>query len=349
MQPITERSLEQSWQQHWQSGVQEELFITITGEGLKYGTVILAKRGSDGALMLKGREQRIRALLAVVNDNLPDNLMHKIACAEAALHSDGAAMMHMHFALAGFHKLEWMWQLKHLFFADTLLKNGWGINDMLKCFGISKFNPHHDERGRFATAENAVLPGLKEVPEPASPKFGDMEYAGAPGASAARLLIQGAKLIPLLVGAGAVVQGAKDNLKPIPLNMEGEDESAASESKEKKKPEEEEKQKEESETQSQSTDDVLVPDGKPIGESGNWSGVRTLPQGYKGKTGENGAEELFNDLTKGKGGKDVTPDDYPGTMVELPNGDRIGIRRESKSGPATIDVNTGKAKKYKFP
>lgn len=164
MQHFTNASLEQCWQQHWQSGVQEEFFITITDEGLKYGTVILAKRGNDGALMLKGKEQRIRALLAVVYDQaFPDSLLHKIECAEAALNRDGKAMMHMHFALAGFHKLEWMWQMKHLFFANTLLKNGWGIGEMLKCFGISKFNPHHDERGRFTFADNAVAPGYREL------------------------------------------------------------------------------------------------------------------------------------------------------------------------------------------
>lgn len=163
---FTENSLEQLWQEHWQGGVREELFITITDEGLKYGTVILAKRASDGTLILKGKEQRIRSLLAVVNDQpLPVNLLCKIGYAEHALHHENVAMMHMHFALAGFHKLEWMWQLKHLFFADTLLKNGWSIDEMLKCFGISKFNPYHDERGRFTFADNAVVSGVNEAEE----------------------------------------------------------------------------------------------------------------------------------------------------------------------------------------
>jgi hypothetical protein len=34
-----------------------------------------------------------------------------------------------------------------------------------------------------------------------------------------------------------------------------------------------------------------------------------------------------------------TPPDYPGEGTRLPNGDWIGYRPTSKSGPPTIDIN----------
>jgi hypothetical protein len=45
---------------------------------------------------------------------------------------------------------------------------------------------------------------------------------------------------------------------------------------------------------------------------------------------------LFDDLSQG--GKKVTPSNYKGTMVELPDGTRVGMRTASKSGGPTIDV-----------
>ena len=63
---------------------------------------------------------------------------------------------------------------------------------------------------------------------------------------------------------------------------------------------------------------------------------------------------MFQELMQG--GKDITPADYPGTLIELPNGrGTIGYRPASKSGSATIDVKavdaTGQSipiKKIKF-
>jgi hypothetical protein len=49
---------------------------------------------------------------------------------------------------------------------------------------------------------------------------------------------------------------------------------------------------------------------------------------------------LFNELSKG--GRNVTPPTYKGTMVELPDGTRLGIRAASKSGGPTIDVKPPK-------
>jgi len=38
------------------------------------------------------------------------------------------------------------------------------------------------------------------------------------------------------------------------------------------------------------------------------------------------------------GGKTATPPTYKGTMVELPDGTKVGLRIESTSGGKTIDV-----------
>ena len=78
--------------------------------------------------------------------------------------------------------------------------------------------------------------------------------------------------------------------------------------------------------------DVLKPGGQNVGEPGNSSGVRVLPGG------EEEARELFDRLTKDKGGQDITPDEHVGQVVRLPNGSIIGLRPVSKSGPPTIDI-----------
>jgi hypothetical protein len=50
------------------------------------------------------------------------------------------------------------------------------------------------------------------------------------------------------------------------------------------------------------------------------------------------AEDIFFRLAGD--GTDVTPDDYDGISVELPNGQgRVGIRPESDSGDPAVDVN----------
>lgn len=79
--------------------------------------------------------------------------------------------------------------------------------------------------------------------------------------------------------------------------------------------------------------EVLKPDGQYVGEPGNSSKVRILPGG------EDEARELFERLTKGKGGTDITPAGHVGQVIMLPDGSVIGFRPVSGSGPPTVDVN----------
>ncbi len=88
---------------------------------------------------------------------------------------------------------------------------------------------------------------------------------------------------------------------------------------------------------------LLMPEGRAIGEAGSSASIRVV----KGGAGE--AEKLFGELAKG--GKVVENGKYPGTLVELPDGSRVGLRPASKSGPPTIDVNSpnvNSVKKIKF-
>ncbi len=77
--------------------------------------------------------------------------------------------------------------------------------------------------------------------------------------------------------------------------------------------------------------DVLKPEGRLVGQAGSSADIRELPGG------EQAAEEMFDRLTKS--GSDITPPRYPGKRVRLPNGDTIGYRSKSTSGPPTIDVD----------
>lgn len=91
--------------------------------------------------------------------------------------------------------------------------------------------------------------------------------------------------------------------------------------------------------------DVLKPGGQNVGERGDNSKIRILPGGL------DGARELFDRLTKGKGGTDVTSPGRPGQIIRLPDGSYVGLRPKSKGGPPTIDVNvagTG-VRELKFP
>jgi hypothetical protein len=74
-----------------------------------------------------------------------------------------------------------------------------------------------------------------------------------------------------------------------------------------------------------------MPKGKPIGTKGSKASIREVPGGQKA------ADDLFDDLTAG--GKPVTVPTYPGKMVDLPGGGRVGLRLKSKSGEPTIDVD----------
>jgi RHS repeat-associated protein len=90
--------------------------------------------------------------------------------------------------------------------------------------------------------------------------------------------------------------------------------------------------------------DIFAPGGKPIGTPGNNPGINELPGGLSA------AQELFRQGTAG--GVPYVPrnNPYPGTIYEVPGGGTIGLRPQSKSGPATIDVDIpGLRYKFKFP
>jgi hypothetical protein len=77
--------------------------------------------------------------------------------------------------------------------------------------------------------------------------------------------------------------------------------------------------------------DLLMPNGQPIGTAGSKAAIREVPGGQQE------AEDLFNNLTVG--GSPVSAPTYPGRMIDLPGGGRVGIRLMSKSGPPTMDVD----------
>jgi hypothetical protein len=77
--------------------------------------------------------------------------------------------------------------------------------------------------------------------------------------------------------------------------------------------------------------DLLMPQGKPIGTKGSKASIREVPGGQKV------ADDLFDDLTVG--GKPVVVPSYPGKMVDLAGGGRVGLRPTSTSGEPTIDVD----------
>lgn len=80
-----------------------------------------------------------------------------------------------------------------------------------------------------------------------------------------------------------------------------------------------------------SPDDLLMPKGKPIGMPGSKPSIREVPGGKKA------ADDLFDDLIAG--GKPARVPTYPGKMLDLPGGGRVGLRPKSGSGEPTIDVD----------
>jgi hypothetical protein len=74
-----------------------------------------------------------------------------------------------------------------------------------------------------------------------------------------------------------------------------------------------------------------MPGGHPVGTKGSKATIRVVAGGQKA------ADDLFNDLTSG--GNPVVVPTYPGNMVDLPGGGRVGLRAKSKSGGPTIDVD----------
>lgn len=81
----------------------------------------------------------------------------------------------------------------------------------------------------------------------------------------------------------------------------------------------------------ESPKDLLIPQGKPIGTKGSKPSIRELPGGQKA------ADDLFDDLSVG--GNPIIVPGYPGKLVDLPGGGRVGLRPKSGSGEPTIDVN----------
>lgn len=76
--------------------------------------------------------------------------------------------------------------------------------------------------------------------------------------------------------------------------------------------------------------DILRPGGKLIGDPGTSPKIRIL-QGGRAE-----AEVLFARLTQG--GEAINGTTYPGQLVRLTDGGKIGFRPTSTSGPPTIDV-----------
>ncbi|NJL26600.1 MAG: hypothetical protein HC897_01345 [Thermoanaerobaculia bacterium] len=76
--------------------------------------------------------------------------------------------------------------------------------------------------------------------------------------------------------------------------------------------------------------DLLKPAGRAVGNPGTSTRIRLLAGG------EAEASAFFNNLARG--GKVIENSRFPGTLVEMPGGARIGFRPVSKSGPPTIDV-----------
>ncbi len=89
-----------------------------------------------------------------------------------------------------------------------------------------------------------------------------------------------------------------------------------------------------------------MPGGAPLGKQGTAPRAGASVREVEGGVPE--AEELFRELTEG--GTEATPPEYPGTLIELPQGrGKIGLRSDSKSGPPTIDVNVVDANGEKIP
>lgn len=75
---------------------------------------------------------------------------------------------------------------------------------------------------------------------------------------------------------------------------------------------------------------LLKLDGKLLGQPGSSRRIRVLPGGIEA------AAELFEKLAEA--GEQTLTTAYPGTLVEIPDVGRVGLRPVSVSGPPTIDV-----------
>ena len=75
---------------------------------------------------------------------------------------------------------------------------------------------------------------------------------------------------------------------------------------------------------------LLKPEGRLLGQPGSSRRIRILPGGIEAAT------ELYEKLAEA--GKEARAANYPGTLVEIPDVGRVGLRPVSVSGPPTIDV-----------
>lgn len=75
---------------------------------------------------------------------------------------------------------------------------------------------------------------------------------------------------------------------------------------------------------------VLMPDGSPLGLPGSSFDIREFPGGLTD------AQDMFDDLVKGA--TRDTGSSHP-NLFRLPSGGTIGFRPKSKTGAPTIDVN----------
>ena len=83
-----------------------------------------------------------------------------------------------------------------------------------------------------------------------------------------------------------------------------------------------------------------------VGITEELSGLRAgRSRGVKVVGSEAELESLYGRLSAG--GRPATPAGYPGRMVELPEGIRVGLRDVSTSGGKTIDVHLPGGTRYK--
>jgi hypothetical protein len=71
-----------------------------------------------------------------------------------------------------------------------------------------------------------------------------------------------------------------------------------------------------------SPQDILMPNGRPIGTPGSKSTIREVPGD------ETAAEDLFKNLAVG--GSPIAKPKYPGKTVTLPGGGFVGLRPNSR-------------------
>lgn len=77
--------------------------------------------------------------------------------------------------------------------------------------------------------------------------------------------------------------------------------------------------------------ELLVPDGEPVGEPGRRQRVRVVEGGLAA------AREWFDSCLQI--GEILELESYDGTMLDLGDGDKVGLRERSNSGEPTLDVN----------